>query len=43
VRVLRRIRNRLEPDNLVAWDGIEPPTRGFSVPRGPKIEEDEKG
>jgi hypothetical protein len=28
---------------LVAWDGVEPPTRGFSVPPGDKIHEDEKG
>jgi hypothetical protein len=28
---------------VVAWDGIEPPTRGFSVPPGHKIQEDEKG
>jgi hypothetical protein len=28
---------------VVAWDGIEPPTRGFSVLPGDKIEEDEKG
>jgi hypothetical protein len=27
----------------VAGDGIEPPTRGFSVPPGEKKEEDEKG
>jgi hypothetical protein len=28
---------------LVAWDGIKPPLRGFSVPPGEKIEEDGKG
>jgi hypothetical protein len=28
---------------VVAWDGIEPPTRGFLVPPSDKIEEDEKG